>query len=317
MLNSTGKNSPDAAMPPSSRSTDENRPTLSIVVGSNNARASIRDCLSQLERQCTEMDAELIVVDNSTDGTLELAREHFPDVTYFSASDTSYIPELWAVGIRASRGPIIAITTAHCVPADDWLLRILEAHDTPHPGIGGAIENKPGAGLTNWAIYFCRYSSFMLPFPDETVDEIAGDNASYKRSAIERHSDTWEAGFWEPDVHAALREEGHTLRRTPSIVVRHVRSFDFTGFLQNRFWHGRQHGQSRARLVSFPRRLLLIARSPLVPFVLLARVARNVLSRRRHVGVFLASLPLLLVFYLSWTTGEVAGYFSTPQTSSL
>lgn len=299
------------------RPPDHDHTAISVIVGSHNARSSIQDCLNQLKRQCAEMgEAELIVVDNSTDGTLDVAREHFPGVTYIPAPDKDHIPELWAVGIQASRGEIVAITTAHCVPDDDWLHQILEAHESSHPGIGGAIENRPDANLANWAIYFCRYSRYMLPFPDETVEEIAGDNASYKRSALERHPDTWEDGFWEPDVHAALREEGHTLRRIPSIVVYHEHSFDVLGFVQNRFLHGRQHGQSRAESASLFRRAILVARSPLVPFVLLGRVARHVLKRRRHVGVFLASLPILAVFYLCWTTGEVAGYFNPVQTQS-
>ncbi|MGH9843090.1 MAG: hypothetical protein ACREEM_30495 [Blastocatellia bacterium] len=53
---------------------------LSVVIGSHNARTSVRDCLSVLAPQCDEHGAELIVVDNSTDGTFEVVSAEFPRV---------------------------------------------------------------------------------------------------------------------------------------------------------------------------------------------------------------------------------------------
>lgn len=286
----------------------ETAPSLSVVVGAHNARTTIQACLAQLERQRQGTDVELIVVDNSTDGTAALVAEHFPAIPLIKAPEKAFIPELWAVGIAASRGALVAITTAHCIPGPDWIEQVLHAHEASYPGIGGAIENDPSAGLTDWAIYFCRYSRFMRPFAESVEADLAGDNASYKRPALDRHRALWHAGFWEPEVHTALIQEGYALWRTPAVVVYHKRSFSGLGFVRNRFWHGRQFGFDRGSRIGAGRRLVHVLGAPLVPLVLLLRVAREVWTKKRHTQKFLLSLPLIGVFYLSWAVGEASGY---------
>lgn len=289
------------------------KPTLSVVVGSHNARASIGECLTALESQQKGAEVEIIVVDNSTDGTAETIRRQFPKVKLVRSPTSDFIPELWGIGIDQSAGDIIAITTAHCVPNKNWIEEILKAHETPYPGIGGAIENDESAGLVEWAVYFCRYSHFMLPFPKGTVREIPGDNASYKRWAMDRCETVRRNGFWEPMIHAELRKDGLQLLMTPAIVVRHKKSFSVTAFMKQRFWHGRQFGSTRASDLSPMVRMIYIVFSPLIPVLFLSRITRQVLTKRRHIKEFFLSLPILILFLLSWSTGEFTGYLWAPQ----
>lgn len=282
--------------------------TLSVVVGSHNARASIEDCLSALIEQRTGDDVEIIVVDNSTDGTAEIIERGFPDVRLVSCPASVLIPELWETGIGRARGDIVAITTAHCVPAKDWIAGMLGAHNGAVAAVGGAIESDENASLVDWAVYFCRYSQYMLPFEEGFAPEIAGDNASYKRAQIDGCREAWRGGFWEPAVHAELRKAGHRLLLTPAVVVYHRRSFDLPGFMKQRFLHGIQFGRDRAARLSGPKRLFYIASSPAIPLVFFFRISRQVLRKRRHTPKYLASLPLLVPFLLAWASGELVGY---------
>ncbi len=287
---------------------------LSIVVGSNNARNSIVPCLSSLMGQRLEADVEIIVVDNSTDGTAELIRPHFPGVKLIAARPSALIPELWAAGIHESRGGIVAITTAHCVPRQDWVRAILEAHDGSAAAVGGAVENDDSTALVDWGVYLCRYTPYMLPFPASFVSEIAGDNASYPRSHIDRCRHIWKDGFWEPRVHAALRRAGFRLRLTPRMVVFHKKSFGVRGFIKQRFLHGMTFGRDRAAQLPGAWRLLYIALSPTIPLVFLARIARQVLIKARHRSKLVLALPILLLFLLAWASGELIGYVRGPRT---
>jgi len=296
----------------SNRSEDSSKPKLSVVVGSHNARSTIVDCLSaiqdQLNRQRGDKEVEVIVVDNSTDATAEIVGRRFPSLKLVSAPDCTFIPELWEVGISQSTGDIIAITTAHCVPTSNWIEEILKAHQSPSAGVGGAIENDESADLVQWAIYFLRYSPFMLPFPEETIREIAGDNASYKRRALDLCRDARRNGFWEPAVHRELRKNGLELMRTPAIVVCHKKSFSFAAFMNQRFWHGRQFGSARAATLPKGRRLFYVLASPLIPILFLARIARQIAYKRRNFDKFILCLPILMLFLLSWSFGELSGY---------
>ncbi len=290
------------------------KPKLSIVIGANNARTSIRDCLTSLENQKKDQNVEIIVVDNSTDGTTEIISQQFPNVNLLRAPASDLIPQLWEIGINQSTGNIVAITTAHCVPEKNWIEEILKAHDSsPYPGIGGAIENDKSAGLVEWAIFFCRYSRYMLPFPERTANEIAGDNASYKRWVLDRYKQARRQGFWEPTVHAKLRKDGLQLLIKPTIVVYHKKSFSLLGFIRQRFWHGKQFGKARTVSLSGIKRIIYVLLSPLIPLLFLSRITQQVLTKRKHRGKFLLSLPILILFLLGWSTGELIGYLSPSQ----
>lgn len=284
-------------------------PELSVVVASHNARTSVGDCLGTLHKQRSGFHAEIIVVDNSTDGTDAIVSTQFPGVTLMRSAPDQWIPELWETGVRASRGPIVALTTAHCVPDDDWMKEILAAHhDSAYVGIGGAIENDESAGITDWAVYLCRYARYMRPFEPYVIHDIPADNASYKRWALERCTDVRAQGFWEPDIHAKLTAEGYQLWMTPKIGVRHRRSFTFAEFMSQRFWHGRQFGSSRAARLSLPRRWARILAAPIIPLLMLTRIARQLMRRRRHLGQLLLAAPILGLFLISWAAGEAVGY---------
>ena len=285
--------------------------TLSVVVGCMNARFSVADCLKALQSQLPD-DAEIIVVDNSTDGTTQIIETQFPKVRLLRQPDCAYIPQLWGRGVAQSGGEIIALTTAHCVPDSQWIAQIHAAHHRltePIVGIGGAIENDPNASLTDWAVYFCRYAAFSPPFAEQSRHDIAGDNASYRRAAIDASASVWQNGFWEPDVHACMAEEGGALAVTPHVVVTHRHSYGFFAFLSQRIQHGFQYGASRAaRELRGIRRLIYIAAGLLIPLMLLRRTLRQIGGKKRYTGRLLTCLPILACFFIAWSLGEWAGY---------
>jgi hypothetical protein len=258
--------------------------------------------------QTAQTAADVIVVDNSTDGTPQLIRARFPGIKLVTQPRSALIPELWKAGIQQSSAEIVALTTAHFVPRHDWLGQVLKAHRCPLPAVGGAIESDASSRAVDWAVYFCRYSPYMLPFEEGFVAEIAGDNASYKRAYIERCQEAWQAGFWEPAVHAELKKAGFQLWLTPSIIISHKRSFGFLSFMKQRFRHGMQFGGERACRCSVPTRLIYLLASPAIPIVFLLRITGRVVAKRRHVGRLLMAYPILALFLMAWSFGEMLGY---------
>lgn len=290
---------------------DTNRienPRLSVVVASHNGRESLSRCLTELGRQRDSGVAEIIVVDNSTDGSAEIIRRDFSDVRLFEADGKRLIPELWGIGIELCTAEIVALTTTHFVPAKTWASEILKAHESPEAGIGGAIENDEHADIVSWAVYFCRYSPYMLPFPAQTVDDFAADNASYKKRDLDSVKETMASGFWETFVHREMRRRGLSLTKSPEIMVHHQKSFDFAGFMSQRFHHGRQFGSARASDMPLLRRAAFVLLSPAVPFLYLFRITKRVLEKRRNIGRLAVSMPVLVMFLLSWSAGEFTGY---------
>jgi glycosyltransferase involved in cell wall biosynthesis len=255
-------------------------PKLSIVIASQNAHKSIGKCLFEIESQVSGNEIEIIVVDNSTDETADIIVREFPQVKLIRSSKEKLIPELWGIGINQSEGIYIALTTAHFIPSKTWIAEIIKAQDSDYAGIGGAIENDEQAGLVSWAVYFCRYARYMLPFAQEAVDDFAADNASYKRADLDRVRQALQKGFWEVFVHNEMRRAKMSLFLTPAIVVYHKESFTFTSFMNQRFWHGRQFGKSRAQTFPAFKRTVFVMLSPLIPFIYLYRITGRVFSKK-------------------------------------
>lgn len=99
---------------------------ISIIIRTRNEERWIKRCLEGIRNQQIDHPIEIILVDNcSTDKTVQLARETWPEIKVVQIED--FLPGL-AInqGIRASRGEYFVCLSAHCPPVDDqWLAHLL------------------------------------------------------------------------------------------------------------------------------------------------------------------------------------------------
>ena len=107
---------------------------------------------------------------------------------------------------------------------------------------------------------------------------------------------------------AELKKEGVRLLSVPAIVVSHKKEFGFLYFLAQRFYYSRSFAGMRRRRISTLGRIYYLFFSPFLPFLMIGRIAGNVLRKKRHRKVFLIALPLLVIFMVSYAFGEFVGY---------
>ncbi|MFO0809728.1 MAG: hypothetical protein U0746_13980 [Gemmataceae bacterium] len=280
-------------------------PTLSVVVAVWRDASGLADCLMALAGQRGEL-AEVLVVANVAIPESLAAR--FPWVVWLNGPAGALTPKLWALGLGAARGDAVAITTAHFTPVTGWARAIRAAHvHSDAAAVGGPID-PPAAGAVNWATYLLRYNAYLGVEPKRNVDDIPGDNASYKREALVAHADFWRDGFWEPDVHRRLREHGAKLLHVPAARVRQNASFGFRGFLWQRFRHGVVFGRTRALAHGGWFRALALAAAPLLPLWFFAKIAARVVWAGQYRVRFCMTAPVLACFLIAWSLGEVCGY---------
>src|SRR5712691_6737882 len=201
---------------PSSTSSSSAEPAVSVVIGSN-APQALEACLAALEPQ--RDGAEVLVCEGRT--APRDVRGRFPWARFVERPN-ALIPELWRDGIAASNGDIVVLTISQMIPAENWLESIRSAHRT-FDVVGGAIEPGRRLRLVDWAEYFCRYARDMLPFSGRDTLDLPGDNAAYKRTLLERTSDLFGDGFWEPVIHRRLKDDGVALWQDPKVLVRQGR----------------------------------------------------------------------------------------------
>jgi hypothetical protein len=109
-----------------------------------------------------------------------------------------------------------------------------------------------------------------------------------------------------------LLAEGVIFRSLPEMVVRHCGPFDFLYYLRQRYWFSRAFAGARAVRLPTSRRAAYLAAAPLVPGLLLARMALRVWRKRCRRAWFAASLPLIAVALTAYVAGEWVGYLAGP-----
>jgi hypothetical protein len=280
---------------------------LSVVVACTEAARSIEACLGSLDVACAGVDAEVIVLDASRDETADRAQRVHKNARVVRFPPGTLTPQLWANGYAASRGRVVAFTTGHCIASPSWARAMLDGIEAGATGVGGPFDLAPGTSLTDWAVFYLRYSVFLQATPGRgAVPEIAGDNAAYRRDALDRHAASFGEGFWEVDFHRRVHAEGGTLALVPDAAVRFGRSFPFAAIFRQRFAHGRHFGAGRVAAGERTAWQVVLA-APLVPFVLVRRIAARVLPHPRHRRRFVLALPVSLALAVAWSAGEAWG----------
>ena len=275
-------------------------PTLSIVVGSNGEGLEV--CLAALAPQ---VDGAEVLVCEPAPSPDEL-RDRFP-FARFHVRPGALVPALWRDGIDASTGSIVALTISPMRPAPDWV-ETIRALGEREEVVAGAIDPAPDLRIADWAEYLCRYARDMLPFDGHECLELPGDNAAYRRDALERTRPLYRDGFWEPEVNRRLRDEGARLWHTPELVVRQGRSAGARAFTRQRLAHGRAHGRQRGARFGRGRNLAGVLGAPLVPPLMTLRILQEAQRRRRFRARALVALPLVLWFNAAWAAGEARGH---------
>jgi hypothetical protein len=132
-------------------------------------------------------------------------------------------------------------------------------------------------------------------------------NVSYDRRALEVIDDLLQAGRWESWLHERLRTRGFILYADPEARIDHVKDFPVKEFAAQRFHYARAYAAMRAESMSAKRVIYAVGAPALIPLIY-ARVARNVLRRRRHRRELVLGTPLLLLYLLATAMGEAVGF---------
>jgi len=300
-------------------------PVLSVVVvivsDTTADRASVSDlegCLTALRQQIGAPPTEVIVpYHQNTDG-IEALAARFPEVRFVAvtapeiaarrAGSREHHDALRAHGLATARAALLALLEDHARPDAHWSANIVAAHQADGAAVGGAIENGVDRPL-NWAVYFCDFAKYQNPLPAGDSAFASDANSAYKRSALESVRSLWQKSFHETVVNDALLSAGKKLRLSPDIVVyQHRSDLRLGSALYERFVWGRSYARTRSTLLSPTRRLLYALLSPLLPLVMMRRIAAIAWQRRRNFGKFVRAAPLAALLACGWSIGECVGY---------
>lgn len=292
------------------------------------ALSHLAGCLTALRQQVEPPPMEIIVPYPADEPAFQRVAERFPDVRFIPVTELQTHPagestrehhdELRAHGLAAARGEIVGLLEDHARPDRGWCWRVVKEHRrTDAVAVGGAIENGIDRAL-NWAVYFCDFGKYQNPVPAGETTYASDANISYKRAALTEIESVWRDAFHETEVNWTLRSRGARLVLSPDVVVyQHRSNLRFFDALKERFVWGRSYAATRSRHLSTVKRGMYAALSPVLPGVLLTRMAANVLRKGRNRRVFFKVFPLTTLLTFCWSLGELSGYLTMETNGSL
>jgi hypothetical protein len=298
------------------------RPVLSVVVAlvSDTLRRAdvrqLRPCLESLSRQIDRPAMEILVPHYPGVTGMEELRRDFPEVRFLEISDLKrytgrpgreHHNELRGRGVAAAQGEIIALIEDNGFADPHWCARMVEAHRSAAASIGGAIGNRADRPL-NWAVFFCDFGAYQLPFQRGETWLASDANVSYKRAALESIRPVWREVFHEGAINQALKSRGESVLLDPELVVYQNRvDLDLGTALRERYVWGHSYGAGLA--LSSPGRWIRAGLTLALPLLLIARMAKTAIAKG-NTGTFLGSLPWTLLAASAWSWGEFVAYLT-------
>ncbi|PYM04307.1 MAG: glycosyl transferase, partial [Verrucomicrobia bacterium] len=117
-------------------------PSVSVIVCSYNAGATLRPCLESLGKIDYPKFEIVLVDDGSTDNTAQIAAG-FPNVRYVHQPNRG-LSVARNTGAAAARGEVLAYTDADCMADVDWLYYLIGTlTNADFAGVGGPNVPPP------------------------------------------------------------------------------------------------------------------------------------------------------------------------------
>lgn len=261
------------------------RPSVSIVVPAYNAASTIAACVEACLAQ-DYPDVEVIVVDDgSTDDTGHIVRGYPVRCLWQeNAGPASARNRGW----QASRGTLVCFADSDCVPAEDWVSKLVKQYVLSEiAGVGGTYDIANSGSL----LAACVHEGIVqrhLRMP-RVVNYLGAFNVSYRRSVLEEVGGFDEgyriASGEDNDLAYCVIKRGYKLVFTREARVAHYHPDSLLRYLKHQFWHGywririyRNHprmarGDAYAGLADFTQPPLAVMTLCLLPFAFLDSIA--------------------------------------------
>ncbi len=137
---------------------------LSIIIVNWNTRSIVCDCLRSIYQQGGEIDLEVIVIDNaSTDGSVEMVKKDFPQVTLIENSQNRGFAAANNQGIAISKGRYVLLLNSDTIVLDNAIAKTVAFADShPEAAVVGCRVLNPDRTLQPTCFMFPSILNMLL-----------------------------------------------------------------------------------------------------------------------------------------------------------
>lgn len=223
------------------------KPVVTIVIRTLNEAVSLSELLSAIRSQqgVDLSSVEIIVVDNeSTDNTIQIAKSFGVNVLTISRSDFTY-PKSMNMGVAAANAPIVILMVGHAMPIGEfWLKSIFPYFNNPKvAGVYGAVLPSKNHGFFEGIMYRAAYTRSRVINPRVlhryTTGAFGATNLAMRKSFWEEHPFEEQYELGGEDTHWAewAFSRNLVIVREAAFTVRHSHGLGLKGLIaQLRYW---------------------------------------------------------------------------------
>lgn len=218
---------------------------LTISIVNYNAGDYLISCLTSLEKIKKDVEFDLFVVDNaSTDGSIEQAKNKFPDFNFIINSENLGYGKAHNIALKKAKTPYVLVLNPDTQIPPVTLIKMLEfMEENPQVGIASPRVEKADGSLdiashrgfpTPWAsfLYFFLKNDRLYHLTDKDmtrpheVDSVVGAFMLIRKSAIEQ------VGYFDEDYFLygedldlcfRIKKAGFKVMYVPQVKVLHVK----------------------------------------------------------------------------------------------
>jgi GT2 family glycosyltransferase len=215
-------------------------PRMSVVVCTYNGARTLRECLEG----CTRLDYPdfevIVVIDGSTDSSVQIASE-FP-FRVVHCKKNGGLSNARNVGMREANGEIVAYLDDDAYPDPLWLRRLAIAFErSDHAGIGGPNLPPPGDGLLAECVANSPGNPLHVLLTDELAEHVPGCNMAFRRRcllAIDGFDVAYRRAGDDVDLCWRIQDQGWTIGFDPAAFVWHHRRGSTKAFWRQQCGYG-------------------------------------------------------------------------------
>jgi glycosyltransferase involved in cell wall biosynthesis len=156
---------------------DHRRPTLSVIVISQNDIGRIKEVMEALVQQTLEQSFEVILVNSGNDGTAGFVKERYPEVRVIHLPEPALPGKARNAGLQIATGDYVTFPGSHIVLPPNSLQHRVDAQEKGYAMVTGVVLNGTRS-WAGWASYFLDHWIALTGRPTTQL-ESAPSRASY------------------------------------------------------------------------------------------------------------------------------------------
>lgn len=278
---------------------------ISVVIPAFRGIATICDCIQSVVEASEDFSIEILVIESSNDGTVELVRKEFPFVRILAMPSQVSAGQARNIGAREAKGTFVLFVDQDCIVPKDWIPQLLNEFDCQKSGaVGGSIGFRNWSNWSGSAVYFLEFL-YHFPSPKKptrNANFLIGCNLACRREVLQSVSFPEQTLAEDFLFTRAVQEEGWDVIYKPSVSVLHWNREGWREF----FRYNAKMGSAAAR---YQKKLAqglyhTVARLPilifLAPMVVLPRIALGLFGNWKYFFRFFFLLPMCLLGNWAW-----------------